>query len=137
MVLLDASEASNSAWLAELLLVIVVGIYFAPGIVASRRGSRYAGPAWVINALLGWTLVGWAVAMALAVGERKTDVQLVAGAPNPPFGPAAPTPTQPVASSGAGFCPGCGARVTGANFCGTCGTRLTQLLLGAPPAHES
>jgi len=137
MVLLDASDASSSAWSAELLLVIVVGIYFAPGIVASRRGSRYVGPAWVINALLGWTLVGWAVAMALAVGERKTDVQLVADAPNPPSGSAAPTSTQPVAFSGTGFCPACGARLTGANFCGTCGTRLTRLLSGAPAAHES
>ena len=134
MVLLDASDASNS--LAELLLVIVVGIYFAPGIVASRRGSRYVGPAWVINALLGWTLVGWAVAMALAVGERKTDVQLVAAAPSPPSGSAAPSPTQPVAFSGTRFCPACGARVTGANFCRACGTRLTQLFAGAPPAQE-
>src|SRR5207245_2714481 len=123
MVLLDASDANSSAWLAELLLVVVVGLYFAPGIVASRRGSRYAGPAWVINALLGWTLVGWAVAMALAVGERKTDVQLVTAAPNHPSGSAGPMPTQPVAFSGTGFCPACGARVTGANFCGTCGTR--------------
>jgi hypothetical protein len=137
MVLLDASDASNSAWLAELVLVIVVGIYFAPGIVASRRGSRYVGPAWVINALLGWTLVGWAVAMALAVGERKTDVQRVAATPSPPSGSAPPTPTQPLVFSGTGFCPACGARVTGANFCGTCGTRLAQLMPGAPPAHES
>ena len=37
--------------------------YFLPSIIASRRGHRQAGAITVLNLLLGWTLLGWVIAL--------------------------------------------------------------------------
>lgn len=55
--------------LAVLLLVGGVVLYFVAGFVAARRDVPNFGSVVVINILLGWTLVGWAVALALAVRD--------------------------------------------------------------------
>ena len=49
---------------ASLVLLIVILVYFLPSIVAIRR-ERSAGPI-AVNMFLGWTLVGWFVALAWA-----------------------------------------------------------------------
>lgn len=41
--------------------------YFAPAIVARRRRVTNAGSVFVVDLLLGWTLVGWVVALAMAL----------------------------------------------------------------------
>ncbi len=52
----------------ELVLVlIVVCMYLLPSIVAFRRQSATTGAAVVVNVFLGWTLLGWVIALALAV----------------------------------------------------------------------
>lgn len=71
-------------------ILVALGVltvaYFAPSLVALRRGVPDRGSVIVLNALLGWTLVGWAVALALAFRSRT-------GRPSPPPAPAAgPTP---------------------------------------------
>jgi len=52
-------------------LVIIVGLvaYFLPSVIALLRRREVSSVAWVviINVLLGWTLVGWVVALALAL----------------------------------------------------------------------
>jgi hypothetical protein len=48
---------------------IVAGIaflYFMPSIDARRRKVPDVGMIFVINLLLGWTIIGWIIAMALA-----------------------------------------------------------------------
>lgn len=60
----------------ELLLfaLLLVGgfiVYFTPLIVALARGRLIAAVA-VVNILLGWTLLGWVVALVMAVTERST-----------------------------------------------------------------
>ena len=47
-------------------LLVTVGLYFLPGIIALIRGSRLTAPVIVLNILLGWTLLGWVVAMVMA-----------------------------------------------------------------------
>ena len=53
------------------VLIIIVGlvVYLLPSIVALSRRPRVPrfGLVVVINVLLGWTLVGWAVALAMAL----------------------------------------------------------------------
>jgi len=44
--------------------------YFVPMHVAIQRRVQQQGPIIVINVLLGWTLVGWVVALAMAVRDR-------------------------------------------------------------------
>jgi hypothetical protein len=59
---------------AVALLVVVVGIgfYFLPTIIAVARKVTNQGSVLVINFFLGWTFVGWVVALAMAC--RTSDV---------------------------------------------------------------
>jgi hypothetical protein len=45
---------------------IILGLFFVPAIVASARGHHNSGSVFVLNFFLGWTLVGWVVALAIA-----------------------------------------------------------------------
>ena len=55
------------------LLVGILAIYFLPSIVAVKREVKTSGGVIVVNIFLGWTLVGWVVALAWAVsGETQT-----------------------------------------------------------------
>jgi hypothetical protein len=47
-------------------LIIVLALYFIPTIVAYVRHVPNAGSVVVINIFLGWTLIGWVVALAMA-----------------------------------------------------------------------
>lgn len=59
------------------VLFIILGalfLYFIPSIVAASRGSATAGSAQAINFFLGWTVIGWVVALAIACGgESRAD----------------------------------------------------------------
>lgn len=48
--------------------------YFLPSIVAFARGKRDAASIFVLNLLLGWTAIGWVVALVWAL---KHDVPVV------------------------------------------------------------
>ena len=54
-----------------LIFFVVVGgaLYFLPTIVA-RNGDR-AGPVFVLNLFLGWTLIGWMAAFAIAATSKE------------------------------------------------------------------
>lgn len=61
--------ASAAGAVAGLLLVFVaLAAYFAPTIVAFARHHHQANTVLVVNLFLGWTFVGWVVALAMAVG---------------------------------------------------------------------
>jgi len=49
----------------EVMLLLVV-VYFLPAIVAGMRSHHSAGAIFVLNLLLGWTLLGWVVALVWA-----------------------------------------------------------------------
>lgn len=49
------------------ILVLGVALYFVPTIVAKDRKVPNFGSVAVINIFLGWTLVGWVIALAMAV----------------------------------------------------------------------
>ncbi len=61
--------------LGLLMVAIFVGLYLLPSIVAAKRRVPQAGPIVVVNVFLGWTLIGWVVALALAVRDvpRRAD----------------------------------------------------------------
>lgn len=48
-------------------VVLVVGLYFLPTIVGSARHVVHIGSVFAVNLLLGWTVIGWAVALAMAL----------------------------------------------------------------------
>lgn len=57
---------------AFILALIVVALYFVPSFAAA--GRKRNGGVFVLNLFLGWTLIGWVVALAWAVTlERDND----------------------------------------------------------------
>ena len=46
-------------------ILILIGVYFIPGLVGSNK--RNAGAIWMLNLFLGWTLVGWVIALVWAM----------------------------------------------------------------------
>ncbi len=46
-------------------------MYFVPSIVVLARKSHNVGPVIVVNLFLGWTLIGWIVALAMSVSQKR------------------------------------------------------------------
>lgn len=64
--------------MGEYGLYVMIGliIYFIPAIVADSNKKRNKTAIFVLNLLLGWTLVGWAIALTWAciVDENPSNV---------------------------------------------------------------
>jgi hypothetical protein len=55
--------------------VVIVGVfllYFLPAVIARKKPN--ASSVFVINLFLGWTLIGWVIALAMAVNDPKPQV---------------------------------------------------------------
>ncbi|MFP5318673.1 MAG: superinfection immunity protein [Acidimicrobiia bacterium] len=63
---------SDGGGAAGFLFLILVGLYFIPLIVALVRKVPNVGSVGVINFFLGWTLIGWVVALAMAARSAPT-----------------------------------------------------------------
>lgn len=57
---------AESAALGFLLLFLLLGLYLLPTFIALDRKVPHTGSVVVINLFLGWTLIGWVVALAMA-----------------------------------------------------------------------
>lgn len=64
--------SSSGGGAAAVLLIVGIGLYFLPTIVAVARKVTNQGSILVINFFLGWTFVGWVVALAMAC--RTSDL---------------------------------------------------------------
>ena len=51
----------------SVLIVLVAAVYFLPSIIARVKGPRSS--IYVINLLLGWTVLGWFIALSRALSE--------------------------------------------------------------------
>ena len=56
-----------------LLLILFIALYLLPTFVALGRRSDKTAPVVVVNLFLGWTLVGWVVALAMAVWKNTSS----------------------------------------------------------------
>lgn len=52
-----------------IIFLILGALYFTPSIVAKRNKNFLS--VLVINTVLGWTFIGWVVALVMAKGEKK------------------------------------------------------------------
>ncbi len=94
----DSAGASGGAALLIVLLVLLgAAAYFVPTIVASLRKVPNLGSVIVVNLLLGWTFVGWVVAMAMACRSQLPPAQInyISPYPPPPPDPASPMGSTP------------------------------------------
>ncbi len=55
------------------LFGIALGVltYLAPGFIASRRKHRFSPAIWIATLLLGWTFIGWVMALIWALGPNE------------------------------------------------------------------
>ena len=51
----------------------LIALYFLPAIIAGRRGTKNQGMIFAINALIGWSIVGWLAVFIWAVVERADE----------------------------------------------------------------
>ena len=70
--LLLATSQSGSPLLGFFIFIGIVFFYFLPSITAQRRKAPDIGAVFVLNFFLGWTLIGWIVALALAYRTPST-----------------------------------------------------------------
>src|SRR5260370_31162898 len=81
------------------LIIVAVSllIYFVPYIMARENKKQNAGAIGALNFFLGWTLVGWVVALVWAISKDApvAQVQVAPTIPPKPLAPAAPQKTSP------------------------------------------
>jgi hypothetical protein len=101
-----------------LIAALLIGGYFLPTILGWKKAN--SGAIFVLNLLLGWTVVGWVAALvwALAVDAKAAPtIQVLAAA--------APASTVPVALTRK--CPDCAETIKAeAHVCHFCGARFTE-----------
>lgn len=55
-----------------ILLIFGLGLYFLPWLIALGRGNKNTGGIFLLNLLLGWTLLAWIVCFVWAfVGKSE------------------------------------------------------------------
>lgn len=98
-----------------IFLLVSLFLYFLPAFLARNKSNFTA--ILLVNLFLGWTFIGWIVALIWAL---SSDSQRPAAAQQP----AASAPRQ-AAPSAAFFCSTCGKpNAAGARFCSSCGAAL-------------
>jgi hypothetical protein len=109
---------------ALILIAICALIYFIPTIVAGHNKKQNAGAIGALNLLLGWTLVGWVVALVWAMSK---DVQPVAQVQvNVPTSSSSPKPLAPLAAQKK--CPDCAEMILAeARKCRFCGHEFASM----------
>ena len=64
----------NPSWTTTKIVAIVVALvtagYMLPWAIAAVRDVRHWGVFWV-NLLLGWTIVGWIVALVMSLRRQR------------------------------------------------------------------
>ncbi|MEY4683901.1 MAG: hypothetical protein RLZ25_360 [Pseudomonadota bacterium] len=59
------------------LLILALGVYLLPGLIAWKRKHRNENPIVVLNIFFGWTLIGWfsALIWSLTSNVKATGVR--------------------------------------------------------------
>lgn len=69
-------DGLSPAWV--IYLTVFCAVYLLPAIIAGGRGHHNAASISIINVFLGWSLIGWVVALAMAASAIKPQ-ELPAG----------------------------------------------------------
>jgi hypothetical protein len=70
-VVTDKSGKGGQATVAWVIAAVTVG-YMLPWAIAASRGKSNAGSIGWLNLLLGWTMIGWIIALVMACGAHQT-----------------------------------------------------------------
>lgn len=69
-----AAGGGGSAAAGFLVLLVLFAAYWIPAAIALIRGVRNTGSIVVVNLFLGWTLIGWVVALAMACRSVRPEM---------------------------------------------------------------
>ena len=58
---------------AIMLVLFVIVIYFLPSFIANSNGKKDASAIVVLNLFLGWTMLGWLIALIWAMCKDKKE----------------------------------------------------------------
>jgi hypothetical protein len=64
---------------SALLGVLALIVYLIPGFVANKRHTERSIWVWVVGLLLGWTVIGWIIALGMAVSGKTEARDAVSG----------------------------------------------------------
>lgn len=67
----------GSALVTFVVVITALVVYLLPWIIAVYRDHHQQGAIFVINVFLGWTFLGWVIALAMAASAVKRDVVAV------------------------------------------------------------
>lgn len=56
---------------AIIIFLFFVALYFAPVVTAYQRKTDNVAQVAIVNILLGWTLIGWVIALVMAYKPVK------------------------------------------------------------------
>jgi Superinfection immunity protein len=79
-ILIVSSSTSASPGLAAIagaVVVVTLPLYFLPVIIAYLRPAPDRASVVIVSILLGWTYVGWVIALALAVRDRRPAIMVL------------------------------------------------------------
>jgi hypothetical protein len=97
----------------HLIILFVLACYFLPAIIGANKKS--SGGIFALNFFLGWTVVGWIIALVWAISSEHAVTHVVV------YQTAGTSP-----SYAASYCPSCGGcSPSGGAFCSRCGRRLS------------
>lgn len=65
--------AMMRGWVGAVIVAVVAIVYLWPSFVALARKQPRPGAIFLLNLLLGWTIVGWIVAYRLATKSEFED----------------------------------------------------------------
>ena len=66
-----AQTNSGDATVGIVLVLILIGVYFLPTIIAGTRVHRNTVGVFLLNLFLGWTLLGWVGALIWSVYKGR------------------------------------------------------------------
>lgn len=102
----------------HLFFLMILAFYFLPSILAWNK--KDSGAIIVINIFLGWTFIGWIVAVIWAITSPPALTYVVVNQPTYPVQPTYQQPTQGL------YCSYCGKQSPpGGTFCSNCGRRMS------------
>ena len=71
----DAPDAGDTIG-GFVLLALLFVMYFGPSILASQRNHQQQSAIFVVNLLLGWTVIGWIAALIWAATAVRREREL-------------------------------------------------------------
>jgi hypothetical protein len=101
-------------------------LYFLPSIIAMSRKKTNLMGIFLVNFFLGWSVIGWIVALIWAVSTERVD-QVAYSSQQQAWAPQAqPQPPTHPPQARPRFCPSCGSpSQPGTQYCANCGHALS------------